>query len=87
MDPVLPGERLELVQVCANLQSAETRERETRGLLEAMAETGADHATIVTLAERGRIESAAGPIRIVPAWEWTLEPGGALNASARVLAS
>lgn len=75
VDPVLPGANLELVQVCANLQSAETRERETRGLLEAMAETGADHATIVTLAERGRIESAAGPIRIVPAWEWTLEPG------------
>lgn len=74
VDPLLPGGSLELVQVCTSLQAAETKERESRALVEAMAETGVSRATIVTLADRESIETEAGTIRVVPAWEWALEP-------------
>jgi predicted AAA+ superfamily ATPase len=75
VDPVLPGGTLELIQVCARLQGTETREREIRALVEAMAETAVRRATIVTLADRERLRTKAGTIRVVPAWEWALEPG------------
>ena len=74
VDPVLPGGGLELIQVCLSLQKAETREREVRALTEAMAETGVSRATIVTLADRESLQTDAGTIRVVPAWEWALEP-------------
>ena len=76
VDPVLPGDGLALFQVCLSLQKSETKEREVRALTEAMAETGVSPATIVTLAGREGIQPDAGTIRITPAWEWTLEPGG-----------
>ena len=74
VEPVLPGTTLELVQVCASLQAPPTRERETRALTEAMTETGVTSGTIVTLGDRERVSTAAGTIRVVPAWEWVLEP-------------
>lgn len=74
VDPVLPGGTLELVQACADLGAPATRQREVRALAGAMAETGAAAGTIVTLADRETIATDAGPIRVVPAWEWALEP-------------
>lgn len=74
VDPVLPHATLELVQSCASLQDPETREREVRAVVEAMAETGVSRATLVTLADRDRIVTSEGEIRVVPAWEWALEP-------------
>lgn len=73
LEPILEGEGLELVQVCATLLSTETRAREIRALNEAMVETGVRQATIITNAERESIATDAGAIRVVPAWEWTLE--------------
>jgi predicted AAA+ superfamily ATPase len=74
VDPVLPGAGLELIQVCASVQATETRTRELGALAEAMAETGAERATIVTLADREHVSTESGEVRIVPAWEWALEP-------------
>lgn len=77
VDAPPPGGTLRLVQSCASLQTPETREREVRALAEAMAETGVREGTIVTLADRETIATDAGTIRVVPAWEWALEPPAA----------
>ena len=60
----------ELVQACATLADAATREREVTALTEAMQETGIAAATIVTLDEEERIEVASGTIQVTPAWRW-----------------
>jgi hypothetical protein len=39
-----------------------------------MAEIGVGRGTVVTLADRETISTDAGAIRVVPAWEWALEP-------------
>lgn len=74
VDPVVPGRPLTLVQACANLEAPATRERELKALGEAMAETGCREATVVTLNDRESVQLAAGTVRVVPAWEWALEP-------------
>lgn len=63
----------ELVQVCADLESPATRQRELRALEEGIKETGAENATIVTLRDEGSAEVEGLQIRIVPAWRWLLE--------------
>ncbi len=63
----------QLVQACADLASAATRERELRALVEAVRETGIATATIVSLTEEG-VETIDGvSIRIVPTWRWLLD--------------
>ena len=62
----------ELVQACATLADAATREREVTALTEAMQETGIAAATIVTLDEEERIEVASGTIQVTPAWRWLI---------------
>ena len=67
---------LELVQACASLTDAATREREVTALAAAMQETGIRAATIVTLDEEGSIDVHGGKIRVAPAWRWlTAGPG------------
>ena len=63
----------ELVQACATLEAAATREREVRALREAMSETSNRHATIVTLNEAEAIRVAEGTIDVVPFWRWALD--------------
>jgi hypothetical protein len=77
VDPVVPGQPMTLVQACASLEAPATRERELRALSEAMTETGCRQATVVTLNDRESVELTAGAVRVVPAWEWALEPEGA----------
>jgi predicted AAA+ superfamily ATPase len=62
----------ELVQVCASLDSPQTRARELRGLEEAMTELEVDRATIVTLREAESLTTGAGTVDVVPAWRWFL---------------
>jgi predicted AAA+ superfamily ATPase len=64
---------IHLVQVCASLGNAATREREVGALVEAMAELHQEDATIVTLAEEEQIDAGDRRIRVVPAWRWLLE--------------
>lgn len=74
VEPVLPGGTLQLIQVCTSLHAPKARQREVRALARAMAETGVTQGTIVTLADSATIVVDAGSIRVVPAWQWALEP-------------
>ncbi len=65
--------RRELIQACAELSDAATLEREVRALRDAVAETGIDIATLVTLREERRIDVDGVEIRVVPAWQWLLQ--------------
>jgi predicted AAA+ superfamily ATPase len=62
-----------LVQACATIDDAETREREIRALREAMVELGQREATLVSLHEDEELKTHEGSIRIVPMWRWAIE--------------
>jgi predicted AAA+ superfamily ATPase len=66
------GQARELIQVCANMDDAVVRARETRALEEATGELGLSSSTIVTLVEDSEIETPKGVIRVIPAWRWML---------------
>jgi uncharacterized protein len=66
------GER-ELVQVCADVASPETRHRELRALDEAMREVNVETATVVTLRDEEAVEIDGRRVKIVPAWRWLLD--------------
>lgn len=66
---------LALVQVCATVDAADTRDRELRALDAGMAETRVPRATLVTLSDQGTIAVGSGVVDVVPAWRWLLEPG------------
>jgi predicted AAA+ superfamily ATPase len=74
VDPVVPGQPMRLIQACTSLEAPATRDRELRAVGEAMLETGCRRATVVTLSDRESVELPTGIVRIVPAWEWALEP-------------
>lgn len=59
-----------LVQVCWDISSADTRRRETEGLLAASAATGCDNLLIVTRDRRDTITAGDKRIRVVEAWRW-----------------
>ena len=69
----LSAEPYALIQVTASMASPRTREREMDSLVTAMEATGIEEGTIVTLREEERIETAAGPIEVAPAWKWFLQ--------------
>jgi len=76
---VAEGKPIELLQVCAHLGDAKTKERELRALREAITETGATSATVITLHEQGRLDIAGANVRIEPAWRWLLPGSGTLR--------
>lgn len=61
---------LELVQVCYDLSSIKTRDREIKALLECSKELHCDHLTIVSRDERETLEQSGRTVRIVPLREW-----------------
>jgi predicted AAA+ superfamily ATPase len=62
-----------VIQACASLGEAKARARELRGADAAMTSLGVHSATVVTLYESERVETAAGVVDVVPAWRWMLE--------------
>jgi uncharacterized protein len=62
-----------LIQVAVHLDEPTTRERELRALMAMMVERGKRCAVLVTLDSMETIETPAGVIRVVPAWQWLLE--------------
>lgn len=66
------GRVAEAMQVCLAL-TAENRRRELAGLTTAMTRFGLRHGLIVTHRQEDGITTDAGPVRIVPAWKWSLE--------------
>lgn len=73
-DSVGPAAELQLIQVCARLQAPATRERELGALTAAMEETGRREGLVLSLDHRETVETPAGTIRVLPAWEWALGP-------------
>lgn len=67
-----PADEPHLVQVCANLGDASTRERELGALREAMDEFDGARGTVVTLDEASTVKHGNRTIEIVPAWQWLL---------------
>jgi predicted AAA+ superfamily ATPase len=68
-----PAGSRRLVQACADLGNETTRARELDALAAAVRETGIEDATVVSLAEERQVVHDGVPLRIVPAWRWTLE--------------
>ena len=62
----------ELIQVCWDMSSPETRSREVAGLVEASEVTGCDNLTIVTNGESSEMVNEGKTIKVVPAWKWLL---------------
>lgn len=62
----------ELVQVTYDMSAEKTRKREVGSLEAAMRFTKLDTGTIITLRERTKIETPAGTIAVIPAWQWCL---------------
>jgi predicted AAA+ superfamily ATPase len=60
------------IQVCAEL-TPENRDREIRGVLRAAALPGRRRPLILTIDQRDRIDTDAGPVDVRPAWEWMVE--------------
>lgn len=60
----------ELLQVCASLRDANTRQRELRALTAAMHECGVQHGFIITQDEQEQIEQGGLRIDVIPAWRW-----------------
>ncbi len=66
------GHATQLLQVCADMSKASTREREVRALADAMGETGLRESTIVTMHDSEEITVDGAVIHVVPAWAWML---------------
>lgn len=70
-DFVIPSEK-KAIQVCFELNE-KNKERELKGLLEAMQEIKATTAVILTLEQGQEITAENKKITVKPAWEWLLE--------------
>jgi len=62
-----------LIQVCESLADPSTYDREITGLTQGMTELSLSSATLVTANESKQVETAAGMIHVVPAWQFLLE--------------
>ena len=66
-------ERIEqLIQVCWDMSSPETRERELRGIYAAFIATRCEECIIITLDEENEVDYKGLNVKIVPAWRWLL---------------
>jgi hypothetical protein len=70
---------LRLIQVCWELEDPDTAEREVGSLTAAMQELRVRRGTIVTAYERKTMETSAGKVEVVPAWDWLLGAGQGLE--------
>ena len=62
----------ELIQVSADIDNADTLNREVRALSEGMAEYGTKKSILITENTEDRIETEAGVINVLPAWKYLL---------------
>ncbi len=66
------GGKEQLLNVCYEMESPATREREISGLVEAMKRLSLKEGSIVTAEHKEVIKTEAGKINIIPLWEWLL---------------
>ena len=60
------------IQVTKSLEDPDVRERELRGLVEAMNQYQLTEGIILTLDEEGHEEPGGMQIQIIPVWKWLL---------------
>ena len=68
-----PGVEPELLQVCADVSSAETLDRKLRALPAAAVELGGARQRLLVLDRDDRAAARAPGVEVVPAYEWLLE--------------
>lgn len=61
-----------LVQVCADFDDVETREREVRALEEALREKRASDAVVVTMYHADALKIGRRSVPVIPAWTWLI---------------
>jgi len=61
-----------LIQVCWNIVEEDTKEREVKGLMEAMNELGLKEGLIITMDHEGEETIGGKKIRYIPLWKWLL---------------
>lgn len=66
------GKIVSLIQVTVSIMDFLTRERELRGLVEAIEAYGLKEGFIITESEEENIEIGAVKIHVLPAWKWLL---------------
>ncbi len=66
------GDKRYLLNVCYEIESPETREREIKGLIEAMKRLSLKAGTVVTSEQKELIKTEAGEINVIPLWQWLL---------------
>ncbi|MCD6186506.1 MAG: ATP-binding protein, partial [Deltaproteobacteria bacterium] len=62
-----------LIQVTAQMDDPDTRQRELNALFEAMRERGKREAIVITLHHEEHLKNESGHIHIMPAWLWALK--------------
>lgn len=60
------------IQVCKTLYETSTKEREVKGLLEAMQQHQLTEGLILTFEEKEEINREDYAINVMPVWEWLL---------------
>ena len=63
----------ELIQVCYNIDSQKTKNRETRSLLKASDKLGCGNLSIITYDYEGKEEIEGKTVNFKPVWKWLLE--------------
>ncbi len=72
IDFLVKGKTFTIIQVCFDLSSPHTLQRETRALDEAMSELGIDNSYLITYNTSDTVTSGNYTIRLIPAWKWLL---------------
>ena len=63
----------QMLNVCYDMESPATREREINGLIGAMKRLSLSESVIVTAEHKETIDTEPGRITVIPLWEWLLE--------------
>ena len=75
VDFYVPSESL-AVQACLALGSGgDTESRETQAFVKMAKEFPVQRRVIITRSEERIVHSAAGPVEVIPAWQWVLSCG------------
>ncbi len=61
------------IQVCWQMDTEETRQRELKGLVKACDQTGSSFGIVITLEQEGELTYQDKRIIIIPAWKWCAE--------------
>lgn len=66
------GGKEHLLNVSYEMESPATKEREIKGLIEAMKSLSLKEGSIITAEHKDMIKTEAGKIKVIPLWEWLL---------------